>query len=193
MHAPAPQEGYVRAGDAVVACDPLSGHGLYEALRSAGLATAAIHTHLTRNTRDAWAGIAQFLGDASRELWNTALSGAAAFYASQAALTPTPFWVETARAYAALQPRPVARAACRIECRPVLNGPMIEMRAVVVTAERPRGVWQVDSVDLVGLVRFLHEEPTAGIERAALRFGRQPGAIVKAVHWLTTHGLLKRA
>lgn len=192
IQVPAPNEGHVRAGDAVVACDPLSGHGLYEALRSAGLAAAAVHTHLSDESPAVWEGIARFLLESSQELWATAMTAASAFYESQAVCTPTPFWVETAEAYATLRARPPQREACRVESRPVLNGSLIETRAVVVTAERPRGVWQVDTVELASLIDFLHHEPAAGIERAACQLDRQPAAVANALRWLKTHGLLER-
>ncbi|HVW68769.1 MAG TPA: FAD-dependent monooxygenase [Steroidobacteraceae bacterium] len=185
---PSGHEGYVRAGDAAVACDPLSGHGLYEALRSASVAAAAVHTYLTRN---AWDAVARFLTESSEELWASAINAAAAFYQQQAACTPTPFWTRTARLYAALRPAQPRRDGSRVESRPVLNGSLIEMRDVVVTAERPRGVWQLDAVELAGVIEFFHNEPTADVERAAHELERQPAAIINAVRWLTAHGLLR--
>jgi menaquinone-9 beta-reductase len=100
MTPPSSEEGYVRAGDAAVACDPLSGHGLYEALRSARVAAAAVHTYLTRG---AWDVVDRFLTEASRKLWQSIVGAASAFYQQQAACTPTPFWTQTARAYSDLR------------------------------------------------------------------------------------------
>lgn len=100
MTPPSCEEGYVRAGDAAVACDPLSGHGLYEALRSARVASAAIHTYLARNT---WDAVERFLSETSQKLWESIVGAVTAFYQQQAACTPTPFWTQTARAYADLR------------------------------------------------------------------------------------------
>lgn len=184
------QPGYVRAGDAAVACDPLSGHGLYEALRSASIAVAAIHTYRARRT---WDTVARFVQEASQELWSTSVGAAAAFYQQQSVCTAAPFWTQTAQAYGSLcstqpQPRP---GSSRVESRPVLNGALIETRDVVVTAERPRGVWQVDAVDLAGLIEFFHNDPSADVESAACKLERRPAAIANAVRWLTTQGLLR--
>jgi menaquinone-9 beta-reductase len=182
------QRGYVRAGDAAVACDPLSGHGLYEALRSASIAVVGIHTFLVR---DSWGAIARFMQESSQELWDTAVGAAAAFYRHQSVCTAAPFWSQTAQAYESLRSGQPPRDGSRVESRPVLNGALIEMRDVVVTAERPRGVWQVDEVELAGLLDFFHNEPLADIEHAACRLERRPAAIANAARWLITHGLLR--
>lgn len=100
MTPPSCDEGYVHAGDASIACDPLSGQGLYESLRSARVAAAAIHTYLTRS---AWDAVERLLGETSHQLWESVVCTATAFYQQQAACTPTPFWTRTARAYADLR------------------------------------------------------------------------------------------
>jgi len=73
----------------------------------------------------------------------------------------------------------------------VLNGSVIEMRRVAVTRERPRGVWQVDQVELARLEEFLLAEPAAGVAQAARYLACPPAAVVSAVGWLRAHGLLK--
>ena len=97
---PSREVGYVRAGDAALACDPLSGHGLYEALRSAHVAAIAIHTFLTRNT---WDLVERFLNDTYQHVWNASMGAAAAFYRQQADCTPTPFWTQAACAYSEMR------------------------------------------------------------------------------------------
>jgi flavin-dependent dehydrogenase len=249
--APSDAPGYLRCGDAVIAGDPLSGHGIYEALRSARLAAAAAHTYLDQ---DSWTVVARFLTETAADRWHSTVTLTARFHQQQAVHTPTRFWTNTAAAYAALsasaQPtvesipasnspyaepglgskaprfgahplprstrierRPVSNApriepqpassapgaerrlipnAPRIEQRPVLNGHRIEVHPVVVTPQRPRGVWQIDSVDLSRLLDFFHHQPTATITNAAQHLVREPSAITNAVKWLTAHGLLSR-
>jgi flavin-dependent dehydrogenase len=178
--------GYVRCGDACVASDPLSGHGIYEALRSARLAVAAAHTYIEHGT---WDVVARFLNETAVDRWNSTVGLARSFYQQQAAYTPTPFWTQMASAYAALEARSAAVIRPHVEARPVLNGSRIEVRPVVVTAQRPRGVWQIDSVDLAALLQFYRCEPAADILRAAQHFGREPTAVANALGWLAANSM----
>ena len=120
---------------------------------------------------------------------------AALFYEQQAVHTPSAFWVRSAEAYAACQDvdQSAATGEPRIERRPVLNGSLIELRRVVVTAQSPRGVWRVDSVDLAELVDFLSATHTMDVEHIAQRFSCSPRAVAHAMQWLRTHGLLRPA
>jgi flavin-dependent dehydrogenase len=184
----ADEPGYVRAGDAAVACDPLSGHGLYEAMRSAAIAAAAVHTYLER---DSWEVAARFADEAAQDRWNTAITAASGFYLQQAICTPTRFWTQLAQSYSSLRAEDSDAVAPGVELRPVLNGSLIEMRRVVVTPQRPRGVWQVDTVDLARLIEFFGHEPSADAERASQAFAHHPTAVTNAMRWLATNGLLR--
>ena len=190
LSAAAPAPGYVRAGDAAVSMEPLSGHGLYEALSSAGAASAAAHTYLKGHS---WEPVERFLTERACERWRTGIARAAGFYQQQAAATPTTFWQQCAAAYAELLESRVSahRPKGDWQLRPVLSGSVIEMRRVAVTQERPRGVWQVDQVELARLEEFLLAEPAADIAQAAQHLARSPAAVANAVGWLRAHGLLK--
>ena len=186
LGAPCDRAGYVRCGDANVASDPLSGHGIYEALRSAGLAVAAAHTYMECAT---WDVVARFLNETAADRWNSTVSLAGGFYQQQAAHTPTSFWTQMATAYAVLGARTPTVIRPHVEARPVLNGLRIEVRPVVVTAQRPRGVWQIDSVDLASLLQFYRCEPTASVLRAAQHFGRESTAVANALGWLAANSM----
>ncbi|HVN46986.1 MAG TPA: hypothetical protein VMT66_17285 [Steroidobacteraceae bacterium] len=187
--APAPSPGWVRAGDAAVAMEPLSGHGLYEALSWAGAASAAAHTHLQGH---GWEPVARFLTERACDRWSVGIARAAGFYQQQAVATPTPFWRDGAAAYAQLlgSLAPAAQGAADWQTRPVVNGSVIEMRRVAVTRERPRGVWQLDQVDLARLEEFLLAAPAADVVQAAGHLGRPAAAVARAAGWLRAHGLL---
>jgi flavin-dependent dehydrogenase len=180
------------AGDAMVALDPLSGQGMYEALRSATVAVAAAHSY--RSAGD-WDPIDRFLRERARDLWRRRSESAALFYAQQAEETPSAFWIRSAAAYAASQgaDQSAATGEARIEFRPVLNGSLIELRRVVVTAQSPRGVWRIDAVDLAELVDFLRVAPTRDVERIAQQFSCSPAAVAHAMQWLSAQGLLGSA
>jgi hypothetical protein len=171
-----------------VAMDPLSGHGIHEALRSATVAVAAANTYLDGG---GWGPIERFVNERADDVWARATATAAQFYRAQADCTPTSFWTRTAAAYESLAANAVIRevGAARIESRPVLNGSRIEMRRVVVTPERPRGVWQFDSLELSRLVDLFDAEPEVDISRAAQWLSQAPAVVARATHWLASQGL----
>jgi flavin-dependent dehydrogenase len=140
---PARIPGLLRVGDAAVAMDPLSGHGIFEALRSAQAAIAAVNSYL--NGMD-WGPIARFVNERAGEVWRRALATAAGFYRREADHASTAFWTATADAYAAcaVLAGPKHTGGGRIETRPVLNGSRIELRDIWVSADWPRGIWQVN-------------------------------------------------
>ena len=178
--------GLLRAGDAALALDPLSGQGIYESLRSAHIATAAAHTFLATAQ---WQPIEQFLGERMSELWQRKNATAALHYLRQAQSTPVAFWRQSATHYESLHAPPSSGpGVARIEWRPVLNGMRIEVRRVVVTPRSPRGVWQVEAVDLPELMDFLGA--TSGdVERAACHLSRPVEAVARALQWLHAQGL----
>jgi flavin-dependent dehydrogenase len=84
-------------GDAALALDPLSGQGVYEALRGARLAATAIQSVLDGGD----AGVAQrFVAARRAEAWRRGIGTAAGFYRENHSRGA--FWSETAAAYAAL-------------------------------------------------------------------------------------------
>lgn len=180
--------GALGAGDAVLALDPLSGQGMYEALRSATVAVAAAHSVLSGAD---WDSVARFVRERACDLWRRRSESAALFYEQQAQHTPSAFWLRSAAAYTACRggDRSARAGEPRIERRPVLNGSLIELRRVVVTARSPRGVWQVDAVDLAELVDFLRAAHTTNVEHAAQYLRRPPAAVAHAMQWLREHGL----
>jgi len=191
LSAPPLTPGWLSVGDAAVAMDPLSGHGLYEALAWAGAASAAAHSYLEGQS---WETVERFLAERACERWHAGIALASGFYAQQAVATPTAFWRHCADAYAQLagSRAPAGPQEGYWQLRPVLNGSAIEMRRVVVTRERPRGVWQVERVELARLEEFLRAEPVADVARAAQHLARPPAAVAHAVGWLRAHRLLER-
>jgi flavin-dependent dehydrogenase len=140
---PARVPGLLRVGDASVAMDPLSGHGIFEALRSAPAAVAAVNSYLTGS---AWETIARYVNERAAEVWRRALASAAEFYRAEAEHAATEFWTQTANAYAARAALAGQRhpGPAGIETRPVLNGSRIELHDVWLSADWPRGIWQVN-------------------------------------------------
>jgi flavin-dependent dehydrogenase len=187
----APHRGLLRVGDVCVALDSLSGHGIHEALRSAKVTVVAAHTFLRTGQ---WDAIAQFMNERTQQAWSHAVETAAGYYGRQAATRPSPFWSEAAADYAALceQARAIRLTGCRIESRPVLNGACIERKRVILTPEHPRGVWQVDSVELAPLLDLLQAAPAADLTHVARELRQAPHAVASATRWLSSYGLVRR-
>jgi len=184
-----PDPGLWRVGDAALALDPLSGQGVYEALRGAAIVAAAVGTVLEGG--DA-ALAARFVAERYREAWSTAVDSAARFYAENAALGR--FWTDTAAAYAGLAApaAPAAAGPVRVERRPVLEDGRIRERPVLVTALVPRGVWHVAGVPLVALLELVRDAAPAApaVIDAAQRLDRPPAAVDSALRWLKASGAL---
>ena len=178
----APRVGVVRAGDAAIGLDPLSGQGVFEALRGARVAVAAIRSLL--DGVDA-AVVTRFLAERDDALWDRVVVTAASFYDENAALGP--FWADTAAAYRSLV-RPSAAVATSIARRPVLDGERIREHDVLVTTAQPRGVWQVDGVPVVDLLHYIQRAGGATPGEAAAELARPTAAILAAARWLRDAG-----
>jgi len=177
------------AGDAAMALDPLSGQGVYEAVRGARLVATAILSVMDGGD----ARLARrFVAERSEEAWLRGVTTAAAFYRENA--TRGRFWSETAQAYEALGAvRDGAAAAdgsasVRVERRAVLDQGRIVEREVVVTMDHPRGVWHVAGVPLAALHRYLGTAQLATVEVAAVALDRTPAAVASAMNWLRERG-----
>lgn len=176
-------DGLILAGDAAVALDPLSGQGVYEALRGARVAVAAVRSLLDGTDPRL---VTRFLAERDEALWQRCVTTAADFYAENAALGA--FWAETAVAYRSLvSTRP--QAAATIERRPVLDGERICEHDVLVTAAQPRGVWQVSGVPIVSLIHYIERTGDATPGAAAAELSRPEAAVRAAARWLREAGV----
>ncbi len=181
-----PDPGLWRVGDAALALDPLSGQGVYEALRGAATVAAAVGSVLAGDD----AGLAaRFVAERYRETWSRAVAAAARFYGENATLGA--FWSDTAAAYGRLC-EPAGGGASRVEQRAVLEDGRIRERPVLVTARLPRGVWHVDGVPVVALLELVRGQPPAGpsVLDAAQRLDRPLAAVESALRWLRASGAL---
>jgi len=181
--------GLIRAGDTAVALDPLSGQGMYEALRSVVAVTGAVRGFFSGD----WDPIARFLDERAREVWQRRSATAAHHYGEQAEQTPSAFWTLAAERYRSIHSMPSTAAGARIDWRPVLNDCLIELRRVVITPQTPRGVWKVDAVDLPQLIDFVDSTHTVNVESASQHLSCPPAAVARALQWLSRQGLLGEA
>ncbi|HWS66906.1 MAG TPA: hypothetical protein VN325_29425 [Steroidobacteraceae bacterium] len=175
-----------RVGDAALALDPLSGQGVYEALRGARLVATAVQSVMDGGDASA---ARRFVAERQEESWTSGVRTAAGFYRENAARSA--FWSETATAYERLLPS-AAPHAPRVERRPVLCGGRILERDVIITAQHPRGVWHVADVPLVSLKGYLESAEHATVSGAAQAVDRAAAAVAFAIHWLQQTGVVGR-
>lgn len=182
----------IRIGDAAHGLDPLSGHGQFQAVSTALNAVAVINTLLDRPDD----------GDLARRFYAERIEHAFLmqsrvgrdFYRLESRWTDRPFWTERAAwpDDVAAHPQPETTPPV-VAHRPVVEDGYVVEREVVVTADHPRGIWQIDGVPLVSLMHFLDREWRPGgnltIE-AADRLSCQPKQIETALSWLSHRGLL---
>ena len=182
----------IRLGDAAAAIDPLSGHGIFEALGSALAGSAVINTLLRRpENRDL---AAQFYRERTELGFLRLCRTGRAFYAGEARWPERPFWQQRA-AWPDDQPAhaPATAARPRIELRPVVEQDLIMAHPVVVTADQPRGTFQVDGVPLVHLIDLLRPGRDAGAALAtelAEALHAKSSQVETALDWLSYRGLL---
>jgi 2-polyprenyl-6-methoxyphenol hydroxylase-like FAD-dependent oxidoreductase len=175
-----------RVGDAALALDPLSGQGVYEALRGARLVATAVQSVLRGG---AVPPAHRFVAERQEEAWANGVRTAAGFYRENAARGA--FWSETATAYERLLPG-TAPVVPRVERRPVLCDGRILERDVIVTSQHPRGVWHLADVPLVSLKGYLESAEHATVTGAAAVVGRPAAAVASAIHWLQQTGVVVR-
>jgi hypothetical protein len=116
------------------------------------------------------------------------------FYRLEKRWAERPFWAERAAwpDDAPAHPKPQAESPT-IARRAVVEDDYVVARDVVITADHPRGVWQVGGVPLVPLMRFLDRRWRAEGElarAAAEHLECAPERVEAALGWLTFRGLL---
>ncbi len=181
----------IRIGDAALALDPLSGHGVFEALASA---TAAVPVVTTLLRRPADAALARaFYEERVEQAFLRFARTARDFYRLEERWRDAPFWQARRDWPDNLPAHPRHRSARRRSAiKPVIEDGFVVAREVIVTADQPRGVFTVDGVPLVPLLRAVQAGETARRGgRPLLREGASQ--VETALAWLRYRGLLPRS
>jgi flavin-dependent dehydrogenase len=169
----------IRVGDAALALDPLSGHGVFEALASATAAVPVVSTLLRRPVDAALARA--FYEERIEQAFLRFARTARDFYRIEERWRGAPFWQarcdwpDDLPAHAS-----PSAGAPQIRTKPVVEDGFVVAREVIVTADQPRGVFTVDGVPLVPLLRAAQ----------AGRVDRGQGQVETALAWLRYRGLL---
>ena len=177
-------DGVIRIGDAAVAPDPLSGHGVYVALGGAQAAAVTVNTLLSRPENKGLA-ISFYEERCLLDFMRLCRVGRA-FYAEEQRWPDRPFW-RIRGAWPDRKPphEPMNSHPPRIERRPVVEHGFIAEHEVIVTPDHPRGIWVVDGVPLVPLYRTMMDTGGAqNIRQLAARLGRSRESVGLARQWL---------
>jgi flavin-dependent dehydrogenase len=180
----------IRIGDAALAMDPLSGHGVFEAIASATAAVAVINTILRRPDG---AGLARSFYDERVHLAFERFARIGRdFYRLEERWPDSAFWRERREWPDDLPAHPPPSASVpQIRTKPVVEDGFVVAREVIVTADQPRGVFQVDGVPIAALLRAVRARETNSIEAARRCCNHTPQQIETALAWLRYRGLLR--
>ncbi len=179
----------LRLGDAACAIDPLSGHGLYEAIASARTAETVVATILDRPEDSAIAH--RFYTERAADIFFRHARIGRDFYALEKRFAEAPFWAAR-RSWPDAQPAHASPdlAPPRIALAPVISNGYVMEREVIVTADHPRGVLALDDVPLAPLVRLQEAIPGHTTATLAEHFQVTPKAVLRALTWLSSRGLI---
>lgn len=174
----------IRIGDAAVAPDPLSGHGVYVALGGAQAAAIAVNTLINKPENAALAR--RFYEERCRLDFMRLCRVGRAFYDQEGRWRDRAFWRTRSEWPDREPPHPPMDAfPARIERRPVVEEGFVVEEEVVVTPDHPRGVWVIDGVPLSALYTILAEggaQPE--IDMLAERLQRPRASVELAKNWL---------
>lgn len=140
---------HLRVGDAAYSVDPLSGHGMYEALSGAFAAAPTINTIL-RRPQSAVAAM-RFYEERATRLFTSRAQAAGHFYASTQQWGGAPFWAS--RSAATVHAGKPTGSTPRFDIRPVVEDGFIVERWVLITAGHPEGVRFIGGEEVSSLLR----------------------------------------
>lgn len=170
----------IRAGDAAMAIDSLSGHGIFDAIAGALAAAAVVNTILLR---PADAELARrFYEDRLTSTFRARALSGQAHYRREKRWPAKPFW--TVRRQWPHSDEQVQQTQSAITRRPVIDGCWIRECDVIVTPQQPRGVWRFEGVPVVRLWEILTSGEADGPEAASKALGVSVRAAASAIDWL---------
>jgi len=185
------RQDYLRIGDAALAIDPLSGHGVYKAI-SGALAAAPVINTLMRRPGDG--ELAQtFYRERLNDEFLSSARTARDFYCEETRWRDRPFWAARRQWPDEVPAHPaIDRGVARIEKRPVVRGAFVESHEVLITPDQPRGVWHLAGVPAARLWRLLSDgslglKPVS--DHVARAFGVTPASARAALDWFAERGL----
>ncbi|MCG8691683.1 MAG: lycopene cyclase family protein [Minwuiales bacterium] len=186
------EAGLLRVGDATLAVDPLSGHGMFQALSTALAAPAVINTLLRRPQDTELAE--RFYRDRVTDMFYRFARIGRDFYRLESRWRDRAFWRDRAPWPDNRAAHAVAKAGqLTLARKPVIEDGYIVERDVAVTPDYPLGVWRVAGIELAPVIRDLEREPQIGnalAARIAQRSGADDAAVRTVMDWLAFRGVI---
>ena len=179
---------YLRVGDAAYSVDPLSGHGIFEAVSGAMAAAPVINTILHRPQDCELAN--DYFESRMKSLYFSRVRTAVSLYKSEERWRDHSFW--TRLSSEALIPKELAESRFVPSFReaPVVEDGFIVRRKIVVNNEFPRGVRFIDGVELHQLSCALQTFGSDDLDSVCRCVEAQYDSVRRAVSWLRSQGLV---
>ena len=171
----------IRVGDAAYSNDPLSGHGMYEAIGGAYAAAPVINTILNDPARKTLA-MGYYQQRAALTFAQRSRAGAL-FYQSETRWANADFWATRCAWDAWKSILEDERHEGLLKSAPVVVNGFIRARTVVVTDQHPQGVRFLAGIDLAQLIACLCDG--AALESLPARVKGDTQQIAAAVSWLS--------
>jgi flavin-dependent dehydrogenase len=180
LHGAPVGDGVIRVGDAAFGIDPLSGHGIFEAV-GAGMAVAPVVNTIL--ARPEGADLARtYYADRARSAFLRHARVGRDFYRSEERWSDHVFWRERRDWPDEVPSHELPSGTVpRIQAISVIEDGFIERREVVITGNQPRGVRFIDGIELVPLIDRI-EEISAAPDNGGIAFD-----------WLRSQGILGEA
>jgi flavin-dependent dehydrogenase len=182
---------HLKVGDAAYTVDPLSGHGMYEAISGAYAAVPVIHTLLERPQHAELA--LRFYRDRAQSLFAQRMRSSLEIYRGEIRWAGHPFWAERSRdrsGYMDVQPEFSGKS--HFVKKPVVENGWIVEREILLSKGYPQGTRFIDGVDLAQLHRRISTTPNAGLLQLSEALMASPGQISSAMQSLVREGMVER-
>lgn len=180
---------HLKVGDAAYTVDPLSGHGMYEAISGAYAAVPVIHTILERpeNAEQAL----RFYKNRAQSLFSQRMKSGIELYRSETRWADNPYWAERSRDVSG---RPDALLDVpgkpHFMKKPVVENGWIVEREVLLSKVHPQGIRFIDGIDLARLYRLIGTMQRPGMEQLSGALKAQPKHVASAMHTLLQEGIV---
>ncbi len=182
-------EKMIRVGDAAYCNDPLSGHGMYEAISGAFAAAPVINTILY-NPVDLDLARTYYFDRAITTFQHRCQAGRE-HYLSESRWPDSEFWRIRQTWSADLQIPVRAQYSAMVDVKAVVEDGYIVPRRVVVTPDHPRGVRFIAGIELSTVIEQLQKQPpTQDLMSMATRIGVDPRRLQVAWEWLRNEKLV---
>ena len=176
--------GYICIGDAAMTVDPLSGHGIFEALSSAFAAVPVINTVLQHPEREDLAR--NYYRSRASSIFKQRKNSCVEISLAESRWQERPFWLAQQEWTGSIFDDDAL--APGFVSKPVVENNLIVERSVFVGSAHPRGVRFVDEIDLHKLYSEIKRSEAQDFRCIAEKMGADQRKVATAYEWLKVNG-----